>query len=39
MVKIILASHGDLSKGMLNSVSMIVGELAKILKHIVYISW
>ena len=29
MVKIILASHGDLSKGMLNSVSMIVGELAK----------
>ena len=29
MVKIILASHGDLTKGMLNSVSMIVGELAK----------
>lgn len=29
MAKIILASHGDLSKGMLNSVSMIVGELAK----------
>ena len=29
MVKIILASHGDLSKGMLNSVSMIVGDLAK----------
>lgn len=29
MVKIILASHGELSKGMLNSISMIVGELAK----------
>lgn len=28
MAKIILASHGELSKGMLNSVSMIVGELA-----------
>lgn len=29
MVKIILASHGELSKGMLNSVSMIVGKLSK----------
>ena len=29
MAKIILASHGELSKGMLNSVSMIVGELSK----------
>lgn len=28
MRKLILASHGELSKGMLNSVSMIVGELA-----------
>lgn len=27
--KIILASHGELSKGLLNSVSMIVGDLAK----------
>ena len=29
MAKIILASHGGLSKGMKDSVSMIVGELAK----------
>ena len=29
MKKIILASHGELSKGMLNSVEMIVGDLAK----------
>lgn len=29
MVKIILASHGELSKGMLNSLQMIVGDLAK----------
>lgn len=29
MRKIILASHGELSKGLLNSVSMIVGDLAK----------
>ena len=29
MAKIILASHGELSKGMLNSISMIVGDLAK----------
>lgn len=29
MKKVILASHGDLSKGMLHSVSMIVGDLAK----------
>ncbi len=28
MAKIILASHGELSKGMLNSVQMIVGDLA-----------
>lgn len=28
MAKIILASHGELSKGMLNSVTMIVGDLA-----------
>ena len=28
MAKIILASHGELSKGMLNSVNMIVGDLA-----------
>lgn len=28
MAKIILASHGELSKGMLNSISMIVGDLA-----------
>lgn len=28
MVKIILASHGELSKGMLNSITMIVGDLA-----------
>ena len=28
MIEIILASHGELSKGMLNSVSMIVGDLA-----------
>ena len=29
MAKIILASHGGLSKGMKDSVSMIVGDLAK----------
>jgi len=29
MVKIILASHGELSKGMLNSLQMIVGDLSK----------
>ncbi|RHM63203.1 PTS sugar transporter subunit IIA [Coprobacillus sp. AF33-1AC] len=29
MTKIILASHGELSKGMLDSVKMIVGDLAK----------
>lgn len=29
MSKIILASHGELSKGLLNSVTMIVGDLAK----------
>lgn len=29
MVKIILASHGELSKGMLDSLTMIVGDLAK----------
>lgn len=28
MAKIILASHGELSKGMLNSLQMIVGDLA-----------
>ena len=28
MAKIILASHGELSKGMLNSLTMIVGDLA-----------
>ena len=30
MAKIILASHGGLSKGMKDSVSMIVGDLAKV---------
>lgn len=29
MSKIILASHGELSKGLLNSITMIVGNLAK----------
>lgn len=29
MQKVIIATHGELSKGMLNSVSMIVGDLAK----------
>lgn len=29
MSKIILASHGEMSKGLLNSVTMIVGDLAK----------
>lgn len=29
MRKIILATHGELAKGMLNSLTMIVGELAK----------
>ena len=28
MIKLILASHGELSKGMVNSVKMIVGSLA-----------
>ena len=28
MKKIILASHGDFSKGLLNAVKMIVGDLA-----------
>ncbi len=32
MAKIILASHGGLSKGMKDSVSMIVGDLAKDIK-------
>ncbi|NBK97559.1 MAG: hypothetical protein EOM50_06000 [Erysipelotrichia bacterium] len=29
MSKVILASHGEMSKGLLNSVTMIVGDLAK----------
>lgn len=32
MQKVILATHGELSKGMLNSISMIVGDLAKDIK-------
>lgn len=29
MQRVIIATHGELSKGMLNSISMIVGDLAK----------
>ena len=39
MAKIILASHGGLSKGMKDSVSMIVGDLAKDIETYSLLPW